>query len=373
MTGPDSRTTSVKELLLALVRIFLPGLFATPLLFLLVFLIVGAAGSLVMWTLPQLRSSISESAIVFAAIAAVSAALALQLHRWWSERNELQVTTNGVVVVIFTLYVALAVAGIRYAIYSSDRTALQWSEEIAKARWKEVASRSTAQLEDQPLRDAIIADMYRKVAQCNLAVVASLADHYRYARGRTAELLRSSKQSNCTVWVWVDSALTRLLPNPRSDQETVIQLQRGTIDGRRIWFSDKVGLVPENLPDVPSQAFAALERAYTDPHRIDLNELLAIQSQHERNRRHRLEAELQAARESRGQPSVAFAQFALASIGQFVGAFGDMVKPVSIPAQILDIFTGFLRTLFTLVFFERLVNSRRVDLSSGSLVVGPHE
>jgi hypothetical protein len=348
------------DLGLALVRIFMPGLVGAPMLFIFAATICGAVAGLVVWMLPQWRPGVSEWVIVFSALAALAGALFAQVHQWWQERNELAVTINGVVVILFTLYVALAAGGVRYLLYASDRGSLQWADELTRAKWREIAAVTTLKIQAQAQRDAVVADTRSKLARCNVAVVASFADHYRYARGRLGELITHDKGSSCTVWLWGDSNLMRLLPNPSRDQEMVIHLQRGTIDGPRVWFSHNVGLVPEDRPDFPDPALAALEHAYNDPQRADLNELLAFQAEQEASRRRRLDLLLQAAvKEPREQPDFGLGQFVLASIGQFVGAFGDMVKPVSVPAQLFEICVGLLRTIFALVFFERLVNSSR--------------
>ena len=347
------------NLALALVRIFMPGLVGAPILFIFAATICGAVAGLLVWMLPQWRPGVSEWVIVFSTLAALGGALFAQVRKWWQERNELPVTINGVVVILFTLYVALAAAGVRYLLYATDSGSLQWSDELTKARWKEVAATATLEIQAQAQRDAVVVDTRSKLARCNVAVVASFADHYRYALGRFGELTIADKGSSCHVWLWGSSNLKWLLPNPSRDHETVIQLQRGTIDGARIWFSHTVGLVPEDRPDFPRPALAALERAYKDPTRADLNELLGFQAEQEASRRRRLDLLLKAAKEPNEQPEFGLGQFALASLGQFVGAFGDMVKPVSVPAQLFEICVGLLRTIFALVFFERLVNSSR--------------
>jgi hypothetical protein len=347
------------NLVLALVRIFMPGLVGAPVLFIFVGSIFGGVAGLVVWMLPQWRPGVSEWVIVLSALAALAAALFAQVHQWWKERNELPVTINGVVVILFTLYVALAAGGVRFLIYGMDRGSLQWSDELTKARWIEIAAAARLKIQAQAQRDAVVADMRSKLARCNVAVVASFADHYRYARGHLGKLIAADKGSSCYVWLWGSSKLTWLLPNPSRDHETVIELQRGTIDGPRIWFSHTVGLVPEDRPDFPRMALAALERSYKDPTRADLNELLGFQAEQEASRRRRLDLLLKAAKEAKEQPEFGLGQFALASLGQFVGAFGDMVKPVSVPAQLFEICVGLLRTIFALVFFERLVNSSR--------------
>lgn len=356
-TGSSERPGT--GVLAALVIVFLPGMFGVPILFLLVLALVGAAAGLALLLFPHFWTQVSDWAILASAGVALLVATGMQVHAWWRLRADVSVVTNGLIVIIFTLYVAMAAGGVRFALAKADRSAFRWSEELVEARRKVVSASLESQLKEVPSRLSVVAAMRSNLLTCNIAVVSTVADHVAFWRGQIDQLLTNNRNARCTVWVWSDSNLKRLLPHPSRDDGPLVSVQRGTISGPHVWFSETVGLVPETFPDFPADARPVIELAYEEPRTADLGKLLDLQVTYERRREARLNSELCSASDRGIQPPFSFIQFALASIGQFVGAFGDMLKPVSPPAQIFDIMIGLLRTMFALIFFERLVKTRR--------------
>ena len=357
----------------ALVEVFLPGLLSTPLIFFGLLTLTSILAVVVVIVFPGTVYRAEQASIWVTAAATLVVAVVLQLRAWTRLRHDLRPAINGLILIVFVGYTAAGLGALRFLVFQNDPSAYAFSRELENAAREARLAELRRQLDKSVERLQYVLAAEQSSSTCERLLVMSWRDHLTAIRGRFSQLKGSDRKSACTVWIVQQGTLQGYsdfigrVKWPSGDLAIVLQKPR-LFGDYRIWIvsgsRDDVGMVPGEA-GTEQNLNATLREAFRAPGRADPATLVNLQWTFEQRRRDSLTADIDRQVRRMGPPPVSAGRFILATGGQFVDAFSDLITPIAIPAQVVDICIHFLRVIFFLLFFESLIHAREIRRRDG--------
>jgi hypothetical protein len=319
-----------------------------------------------------------------------SAVILLQVFGWHKAREELSTSVNSVILIIFAVYASAAFGVLRNALQNEMPGSYSVETEI-KDRFRELeihqleSSREESAVDLRQLQDAMTE---LTIPTCMPIYLVSWGEHFmtnvqEELRKRDSKVKPGRPQCRIVILrhsgvpqIAVDIAFRR----PHPDDRTFVFILQHTPDFPRYrLFMEKSGHEVKWLPgmhDVSGRGslMDVLAKAYTNPREANLfRALLEMRLSWELTHQNEINRQIDDLYARQIEPRVPLTEFVIITVGQFLEAFDDLIVPVTLRAQLLDLVFHLFRFLFAVVYLESLARGRNDSEPTATIPTTPSE